>query len=431
MTCYKLSVYNNIFQRNSAYYLWNTFSGAFIKLDATALEYISNFSGEADDSEYFRILLQNGCVVKREYDELGKLLYDEKAITMEMNPKRIFFTIAPGLGCNYKCEYCFENERTSFRKMSPETQEALFKYVCARIDANKNLQRISITWFGGEPLLYMDIIYPFSKRIIRYCEEHGVEYYSGMISNGRYLTPKNVALLEECRIGHLQISMDGMEKTYCKVKGATPEDFAAVIDNIVYAAPRLPLAIRINVRGGAIEEANRLTEYLLSEKHLDGKIKVYIAHVREYELLPNNVLDQAGHKRFLESEKEYYSMFGKTGKYLLRSLEYRIPRRRGTTCISVCNANSCIGPDGEMYECEHHFGIKGLEVGSIFDGCYYNDSYCRFLNFPHYPRCMECSFFPVCMGGCMDDKVNNRDMISCKEYQERLIDIKFLELSHD
>ena len=430
MMPFKLSKYNVLFEHNSKEFIWNTFSGAVILLDTDALHYYQSFSGYDDNSEYFRILYQNGCIVNSNFDELGKILYDEKAIMLDKNPSCIYFTIAPGLGCNYNCSYCFENQRTSFHGMTEETQAQVFEYLCNRITENKYLRRISITWFGGEPLLYMDTIYSLSKKLISFCEKCHVQYYAGMISNGRLLTKENVGLLKECKIGHLQISVDGMEKYYCQQKEASPQDFQETINNIVYASEHLRTAVRINVTEGSMEEAYQLTDFLLGKLELNNKIKVYIAHTREYTRHLCAAKEQASHGEFLDQEGEYIRLFKKGGKYSLESFEFRAPKRRGTTCLSVCSSNACIGPDGEIYQCEHHFGIKDAVIGSVQHGFYYQQNKSKYLTFHHYPKCEICKFFPVCLGGCLDDKVNSRDMINCDKYRERLIELRMLQFEN-
>ena len=423
MKMYKLSRYNIVFNRGGVDYLWNTFSGAVIRLTRDGKIFLQEFSEDStqdSNNDYFNILQANGCIVKQNYDELGKILFDEKAITMNLFPSKMYFTIAPGLSCNYKCLYCFENHRTSYSKMSKSTQNKLLEYIENRIRENRNLKRISITWFGGEPLMYTDIIYYLSKKLIKYCDQHGIEYYSGIISNGRFLNKNNVSLLQECRIGHIQLSIDGMSDYFVKQKNATDIDFYETVRNLEYASSFFPISVRINVLH-SIEQAIKLTDYLLKERGLEDRIKVYIAQIREYDKRMSTQEEKKAHGQFLDLENQYMSLFGT--RYKKSSFEYRIPKRRGASCLSSCISNPCIGPNGEIYQCEHHFGIKQTEIGSIINGYYYGESNAKYLQFKHYNKCLNCKFFPVCLGGCLDDKVNGRSMINCSKYKNRLLDL--------
>ena len=252
---YKLSQYNVIFKRGNSNYLWNTFSGALIKLTKDGFTYISNFENERDfNSIYFKLLYSNGCIVNKDIDELGRILFDEQVITFDRYPQRLHYTIAPGLGCNYNCNYCFENHRESFDKMTKETQDYIVKYIEKQINKNKNLERLSITWFGGEPLLYADIIDYISTQLIEVCNSKGVQYHSGIISNGRFLTQTNAQMLNKNKVRHAQISIDGLKEYYMSQKQATSVDFEQTISNIINASNYLSISVRINVKD-SIDEA--------------------------------------------------------------------------------------------------------------------------------------------------------------------------------
>lgn len=424
---YKLSRYNVIFKRFNKHYLWNTFSDALIELDDNAYHYIKNYKGNYVDDSYFLTLKENGCIIDEQFDELGKILFDEKYLMTNCFLKHISLTIAPGLECNYKCKYCFESQRTSFQKMTTEVQKQVYQYICSIIDKNKALKSINVTWFGGEPLLYTKIIYDISMKIIDVCNKNNIKYNAGIITNGRFLTKENIELLLKCRIKKVQLSIDGMKEHYIAQKNATEEDFKQTISNTLYASDYLPITVRINV-SNELNEAIKLTDYLLLEKNLDGKIKIYLGYKRRYEKNLSLKEERKTYGEFLDIEKKYIKLFGINGKYKSESFAYLPPIRRGTTCLAVCHGNSCIGPEGELYKCEHHFGISEKIIGYIQKGYFYNDA--KFYTFNHQRKCLNCKFFPVCLGGCLDDNINKINIINCKKYCLHLIDLKMFEFEY-
>jgi uncharacterized protein len=427
MKKYKLSRYNDLFIRNGKNYLWNTYSDALFEMDDNALKTYQEFGGNYSDTEFFRTMLFHKCIVLSRKDELGRVLFNEKSIMLNQTPTAMTVTIAPGLGCNYDCVYCFEKNRQSRKAMDQLSQDAVYKFITSRILANKRLKKLIVTWFGGEPLLYMEIIQALSKRLMKFCEKNGIEYSAGAITNGRYLTPENVDILKECKVTHVQLSMDGMEQKYIEAKKALPGDFEATVDNIRKSCDKIRISIRINILGGDVKEANRLTEYLLKDNHLDGRIKIYIAHVRNYDDNWTPEEEHKDHAAFLEAEKEYVAQFKEGGKYFLSSFQLRYPCYHGATCNNVCSANLCVGPEGELYQCEHYFGMEDQTIGNVVDGCDYNDTKMKYLREEHYDKCLKCRFFPSCMGGCLDDKVNHHDMIDCEKYTEEMEDMVVLE----
>lgn len=426
MKGYKLSKYNVLFERDNRKYLWNTLTNALIALDDEGSAYLNNIDNCSENDDYFKALKQNGCLVNEQFDELGKVLCDSKATMLDNTPIGMHYTIAPGLGCNYNCPYCFEKERCSHICMTKEVQNHVVEFIIDAANKNNNLKHIDIRWFGGEPLLYMDAIIHISEKLMDYCKSKGILYTAGIVTNGRYLSPEYAKTLRRLNINYVQLSIDGLRDRYAISKGATPEDFDATVNNLEKCADIIPITVRINV-SDSIEEAIRLTDYLLHQKGLDGRIKIYIAHIRDYS--EKNVQNKKNaHGRFLDNERDYFKLFAKGSEYNPRSLAVIKPKRRSTPCLSVCQSNYCIGPEGELYRCEHFFGRKEHVVGTVHSGSFYCGDDIRYLTHTYPAKCMECQMFPVCVGGCMNDVKDNDTAINCEKFKERLIDYLLLSM---
>lgn len=417
---YKLSRYNVQFDRPQGSYLWNTLTGALVKIDEGAKGYISSFGGEDDGDSRFRCMLDNGCIVPERYDELGKVLFDEKAVMLEEHPSAVHYTIAPGLGCNYACDYCFEYGRTGGSGMSIDTQDAVCSFIARAADANERLQAVGVTWFGGEPLLYLEAIERISGQLMAFCEDRGVAYSAGIVTNGRFLTRAVAERLASCRVNRVQVSLDGMAASYASAKRATTVDFDAVVSNVAACADTLPITVRINVADDGAE-ALALTRYLLEDMRLNGKIQVYVAQVRDYRGAIASE-ERESHRRFLGFSKEYSRLFGPDGPFDASSYSHIEPKRRCTTCLSVCSPNYCIGPRGELYRCEHHFGSDEHVVGTVMEGRFYSTADVTYLDHRHRPECLECEMLPICLGGCPNDSRHGEGVIACGEFKDHLID---------
>lgn len=419
---YKFSRYNVQFSREENDYLWNTLTGALMKLDDDGKAYLSKHIDEGHP--FFRQLLNSGCIVDERYNELGKVLVDEKSAMLNPVPTSIHFTIAPGLGCNYNCPYCFEKGRTSHVSMSQDVQNEVCEYIIKIASKNPFLEYISVTWFGGEPLMYPEAINNISEKLIEYCKKRHINYGAGIVTNGRFLNKEMSKMLVKNKVSYVQLAMDGMGDYYATQKGATVSDFKRTVQNIIESADIIPITVRINI-SDKLDEAKKLTEYLLKEKGLDGKIKIYVAHIRDYSE-KCMAAEEESHSRFLELEKEYMRNFGEGEQYQMNSLFYVRPERRATTCLSVCGNNFCIGPKGELYRCEHFFGIPDCIVGNIKNGRFYTDVEINYIKHSHPDKCEKCEMFPVCLGGCMNDNKGGDVALSCEAFKERLIDYLML-----
>ncbi len=124
-------------------------------------------------------------------------------------------------------------------------------------------------------------------------------------------------------------------------------------------------------------------------------------------------------------------LFGSEGDYSKESFAHIQPTRRCTTCLSVCAPNFCIGPNGELYRCEHFLGIEDKIVGDVFSGRYYSDSEIKYLTFKHLDKCLKCNILPICMGGCMNDVVDTDNAISCERFIDQMIDMKMFAMKND
>lgn len=425
----KLSRYNVIVERQNVKYIWNTFSGALIKLDDDGLSHIRSFD-ESDDvnNERFELLKSNGYIVNESCDELGRILIEEKTAMLMQESKYVHYTIAPGLDCNYSCHYCFENGKRH-QVMSPNMVSEVCKFIIESAKENKKIKKLGITWFGGEPLLHLDIIADISRTVMSYCTEYEIEYSAGIYTNGRYLTSENSRLLKELNVKYAQVSVDGLEEYFTAQKGASKDDFEKTIDNIERSASIIPITVRINVDDD-MTTALELTEYLLKGRNLDGKIKVYIAHIRDYDCAGCSSDERESHGRFLDNQTKYMEQFGAGKTYKSESFSGIAPRRRTTTCLSVCHTNPCIGPDGSLYRCEHHFGDNESVVGNVKTGVNYSNLDMYYMQFTHRDECKRCEYFPICLGGCMNDARGDDTILDCERLKKQFQNMLFYKLEH-
>ena len=73
----------------------------------------------------------------------------------------------------------------------------------------KDLDRLDISWFGGEPLLALDVITEISKHALDVAKTEGFMFTSGMTTNGYFLNQDRFAQCLNHKIDFFQISLDG------------------------------------------------------------------------------------------------------------------------------------------------------------------------------------------------------------------------------
>ena len=115
--------------------------------------------------------------------------------------------------CNLRCFYCFVNKDE--RRMDFKTAKASVDFL---IRQEKKTEKLSINFFGGEPLLEFDLI----KKVVEYSKQQGEKYNRNfkfnVTTNATLFTKEIVDYFWENDFGVL-FSFDGDKKQIVKVKG--------------------------------------------------------------------------------------------------------------------------------------------------------------------------------------------------------------------
>ena len=73
---------------------------------------------------------------------------------------KLVFTILTTEQCNFRCKYCYEKFKHG--QLSDGVIESFIKFIKENIDKYSG---VHLRWFGGEPLLGIDVIKKTSKSV--------------------------------------------------------------------------------------------------------------------------------------------------------------------------------------------------------------------------------------------------------------------------
>lgn len=387
--------------------VYNTFSGSVCQLEKNIWEMI-NLGKIEETHPYFNALKQQGLIVPKEVDEIEKILTQENIAKYTDSKKHLHFVIAPTLKCNLRCYYCFEPSKCDSLIVTNDTLCDILHFIESSLTSET--KTLKITWFGGEPLLAKDSIIKFSEAMIKIAEQHFVQYASAMITNGICLTKEIAGILKsKCKVQEVQITLDGDNEEYCKRKGATSSIFNKVINNIVDAAELLRIQIRLNCDGRNYDSIVRVVDELFTKYNLSEKITVYLAQVTDYNGDGFVCCNSDDFNKLVIKFNTYL-----TNKYPLynKNLTKKLDAKKCYCALKKCN-NFAIGPKGELYTCEHDFGIKGRIVGDVKKGLYYTKYHKKFLELHLSKKCKQCKLLPLCLGGCPSMRYNSKKEACC------------------
>ena len=112
--------------------------------------------------------------------------------------------ILPTEACNFRCTYCYETFEN--RKMPRPVVSGIKSLINRR---SEDLDDLEISWFGGEPLLALDVITEISRHAIDVSKTEGFTFRSGMTTNGYFLNQDRFLQCLDHKIDFFQISLDG------------------------------------------------------------------------------------------------------------------------------------------------------------------------------------------------------------------------------
>ena len=132
------------------------------------LDEIESLSQKEEYGELISKLKMGHFLLDDQVDEIAQLELKNRLARFDTSVLGLI--VAPTLACNFKCEYCFEEVKKGH--MSPETVDALVSFVREKAQA---LKTFSCTWYGGEPLLRMDLIEKLSAAFIDICRDQNMK----------------------------------------------------------------------------------------------------------------------------------------------------------------------------------------------------------------------------------------------------------------
>ena len=169
-------------------------------------------------------------------------------------PKLKFLFLELTLNCNERCVHCgsrcgdLPSEELTFEQ---------YKDFLDKIKRDFGTREIQLCITGGEPLLRKDFF-----DIVGYAHELGFGW--GMTSNGTLIDNEISTRLEECGMGTISISLDGMRESHDEFR-RTPGGWEAAVRGIHALIDRNAFqAVQVTtvVHKGNIDELETLYEYL-------------------------------------------------------------------------------------------------------------------------------------------------------------------------
>ncbi len=405
----KQSGYNFFFETEEEgkkkYLAYNSLTNGLALMEVETVEFIKNIENEDLSNlrikeDIFKELKNGGFIVEDGFDELKLLkliknqnVYDTRGFSL---------TILPTLDCNLGCKYCFEMRKPIH--MDEKVEERLVEFVSENIEAME-CKYFFVSWYGGEPLLKLDVIERLTEKFKNLCKERNCIYSASMVSNGTLITEEVAKRLSEMGITDVQVTLDGDPETHNVRRPYLDgrESFEDILNGIKNLAKfKIPISMRVN-----IDRTNRdldlvfLEEYGLMEILQRDENGIHFGFVRPCTSTCGCSENECfTHMEFYEIENRLRRELFE--KYNIESRFYPSPVYG---CVATTPYGYVVGPRGELYKCWEDVGKESEEVGNIFNGVRMDKHHLDHLMLELDEECLNCKFLPLCNGGCPKTQV--------------------------
>ena len=340
-------------------------------------------------------------------------------------------TIAPTLACNFKCIYCYETSQPGI--MSQEVADKIVDFVRFESDHLKNL---SISWYGGEPLLAKELLYSLSERFMAICQEKSINYNAFIISNGSLLDDETILRLIKYQVKGIQITVDGPPEIHdCRrISKDGNKSFDLLINNInkLLLTGEIEVVLRINVDKSNDGDVERLFK-ILDQRLVNKNIKVTFGQVTAYTEACRNIEHNCyDNGEFAVKLLHYHGIMSKYGFDEYNDFPY--PEVKLNYCCAELMNSFVVDHKGYLYKCWNEVGNRDRSVGNIAEGIYDITGYKNGTWLKRNPfdneKCSNCSLLPVCMGGCPynDLVLNKSNVCDLIKYNIKDVMIKYYEM---
>lgn len=370
-------------------------------------------------------LARHGFLVtsrREEHEALNRYFADIRHDTSELR-----VTVLTTLQCNFACDYCYQGDRGDYNKfaekMSLDTARQVADWIDGQLDET-GAPSLVLTFFGGEPLLNLPVVYALAERAWRAGQTRGIEVSLSIITNGLLLTPEVVDRLLPLGLKGVKVTLDGDRDTHNRMRPLRGGQgtFDRIIENVRRVADKVAISIGGNFDAESVDSYPGLLDFLLEQEFADKLAKVAFKPIlrepipRQADgIIPLTAIDAANKPLggTCMTAAGAGSSICDTCSFVDEKLSFlrEETRKRGFPTLDGVHMGPCeihrshahtIGPRGALYACPGFTGEKQLSVGHIHDGQQGRQASARqkFDVLAAWKECGDCAYIPVCAGGC-------------------------------
>lgn len=383
--------------------LYNSYTGAIVTVSPEEKQSVSAFlkkEGVPEEvPENLQWLVESGFVVKDSINE------DRRATLLHQSLHRtdtMHLVLMPTEACNFRCTYCYQTFPRG--NMKQEIRDGLKSFIEQKAGS---LNHLTISWFGGEPTLALDVIEELSLSILKTVAQHNIAYTAEMSTNGYYLTADSFQSLLKWNVRRYMITLDGMEEVHDSRRflNGGGKTFSTIIENlkeIQKIDEEFEIFLRINFDEANLEGIPEFLTYLSSLFGQDKRFQIFCRPVGKWGGKNDGDLPICDN-RTAESKIWEFTELGLNKGLNMSSTVESIIMPTGAICYAAKPHSFAIGADGTLYKCTCSLDEEFNRVGSLLPDGSMEIDYDKLALWvtsgeEKDTNCQACFFRPACQG---------------------------------
>lgn len=296
-----------------------------------------------------------------------------------------YICLVPTTRCNFACPYCIQDTSPG-EDMMPEVEGKILDTI-----QKTRSQSLSLTFYGGEPLLNKDTCLRTSRMARDICESKSISLFTLIVTNGYLLSGDVARELNEAGIRRAQVTIDGNRLIHDsrRILKNGQGTFERIVRNVREACAHLKIDIRMNLDSDQHSGPDTIQEV---EECFTGSdnIRIYAAPTRWH----------GNQSVTARNQKSACQCFPRQMLYR-DHLEAGIPG-----CCAVSLGSRVVLPNGDYVLCWDQVGTCHPDYGSILkDTLPFPAMRSNWMRWDPYviKPCSDCRYLPTCRGSCPKD----------------------------
>ena len=398
----------HIFNYKNNNYIYDTGSGSLHTCDDKTALYLAHEEGQ--DVDISSLTDEDIASIKADVAELEAqgLLNAEEVKTYPLKSNEVkALCIHICHDCNLRCRYCFADEGAYHAAREFMSEETAKKAIDFLIQNSGNRRVLEADFFGGEPLMCIDVI----KNVVAYAREQGAKYGKKFL----FTTTTNALLLDDDTIDffnremeNVVLSIDGRKEVHDAIRKTVngKGSFDIVLPKIkkfVQSRGDKSYYVRGTFTAKNLDFSKDVI--FLAEQGFDSiSMEPVVTDIDDLMIKPEHLpAIKAEYENLCDKYIEKYKK-GEGFNFFHFNIDLE-----GGPClskrVSACGAGNeyfSVVPNGDIYPCHQFAGDSKWKMGSVFEGTLDENIRSKFAGSCLFTRkkCENCFAKFICSGGC-------------------------------